>query len=162
MGKKQKYEDPNQPLLLELPEASAPEPEVKRIHRPIWTENKARLIERYLYFFVLITKHGTYIDAFSGPQEPDNPEMWAAKLVIESDPKWLRHFHLFESNKAKVKQLQALKDSLPELKLPDCKREVEIYDGDSNIEIRKMLGSNCIRQKEATFCLLDQRTFECH
>ncbi|MEO6727269.1 MAG: three-Cys-motif partner protein TcmP, partial [Blastocatellia bacterium] len=41
------------------------------------------------------------------------------------------------------------------------KREVEIYPGDSNIEIHKLLESARIKQTEATFCLLDQRTFQC-
>ena len=55
---------------------------------PLWTEHKAKLIARYLYYFVMITKHGTYIDGFAGPQN-DEPDMWAAKLVIESQPRWL-------------------------------------------------------------------------
>ena len=162
MGKKTRTIDSRQEALFVLPEASLPEPKVRRIQRPIWTENKARLIERYLYYFVLITKHGSYIDAFAGPQEPDKPEMWAAKLVLESEPKWLRHFYLFEQNKNKIKQLDILKESLSELKTADSKREVQIYPGDSNLGICNLLASNCIRQKEATFCLLDQRTFECY
>ena len=162
MGKKSETIDPRQQALFLLPEKSISEPKVRRIQRPIWTENKARLIERYLYYFVMITKHGTYIDAFAGPQEPDKPEMWAAKLVLESKPKWFRHFYLFEQNKNKIKQLSILKDSLPELKEADSKREVAIFSGDSNSGICKLLASNCIGQKEATFCLLDQRTFECN
>jgi hypothetical protein len=39
-------------------------------NRALWTENKALLIERYLYYFVLVTKSGTYIDGFAGPQSP--------------------------------------------------------------------------------------------
>src|SRR5712672_141396 len=39
----------------------------KRPQHPIWTENKAKLIERYLYYFVMVTKHGAYIDGFAGP-----------------------------------------------------------------------------------------------
>jgi hypothetical protein len=39
----------------------------KPAERAIWTENKAKLIERYLFYFVLITKHGAYIDGFAGP-----------------------------------------------------------------------------------------------
>jgi hypothetical protein len=52
--------------------------------RPIWTENKAKLIERYLYYFLMVTKHGTYIDGFAGPQEETGETAnWAAKLVLE-------------------------------------------------------------------------------
>ncbi len=49
-----------------------------------WTENKAKLIERYLFYFVLVTKHGTYIDGFAGPQGV--PQNWAAQLVLETEP----------------------------------------------------------------------------
>ena len=72
---------------------------------PIWTECKAKLIERYLYYFVQITHSRTYIDAFAGPQETDKPEMWSAKLVIESYPRWLRKFYLFEINPASINLL---------------------------------------------------------
>ena len=61
--------DPDQPVLFELPASGAVEPFVRPLRHPIWTEYKARLIERYLYYFVMITKHGTYIDGFAGPQE---------------------------------------------------------------------------------------------
>src|SRR6266478_8546082 len=81
----------------------------KPAERPIWTKNKAKLIERYLFYFVLITKHGTYIDGFAGPQQPENPEMWAAKLVLESQPRWFRNFYLFDENKSQVARLQGLK-----------------------------------------------------
>ena len=79
--------DPRQSSLFELPtstESGPTEPKVKRPFEPIWTENKAKLIERYLYYFVLITKHGTYIDGFGGPQKFTKPETWAAKLVLEN------------------------------------------------------------------------------
>ena len=106
------HQDERQEWLFTLPESQQfgqPSIKVEPIHNPIWTKHKARLIERYLYFFVFITRHGTYIDAFAGPQEPDKPEMWAAKLVLESEPKWLRHFYLFERKKARVKQLEELR-----------------------------------------------------
>jgi len=40
----------------------------RALDRPVWSENKADLIARYLRYFVFITKHGTYIDPFAGPQ----------------------------------------------------------------------------------------------
>ncbi len=126
---------------------------------PLWTEHKAKLIARYLYYFVMITKHGTYIDGFSGPQN-DRPDMWAAKLVIESEPRWLRHFHLIELDKKKIEALEALKaaeDAAP----AKPRRSVDIYHGDFNILIDTILAERSIKPKEAAFCLLDQRTFEC-
>ena len=99
MGRRKKPEQNE--TLLGLGDLSAcavtdAEPKIKRIRRPIWTEHKAKLIERYLYFFVLVTRHGNYIDGFAGPQEPEKPDMWAAKLVLESEPRWLKRFFLFD------------------------------------------------------------------
>ena len=150
------------PFLFELPEPIIPEPKVRPLRHPIWTENKAKLIERYLYYFVLITKHGTYIDGFAGPQETDKPEMWAAKLVLESEPKRLRHFHFCEIAPDQVTALRELLESQPPRKPKEPKREIQVCPGDFNQTIHQLLGSNSIREKEACFCLLDQRTFECH
>ena len=65
---------------------------LRGLKRPIWTENKAKMIAIYLRLFVYITKHGAYIDGFAGPQERDLP-MWTAKLVLESEPKRLGQFY---------------------------------------------------------------------
>jgi three-Cys-motif partner protein len=153
----------DEPWLLELPEAPVTEIKLSNLRHPIWTENKAKLIERYLYYFVLITKHGTYIDGFAGPQELEKSEMWAAKLVLESEPRWMRHFHLFELDKKKVQMLEDLKYSQPAHNKAkgEPKRDIKIYSGDFNHRIHDLLRSGSIGQKEATFCLLDQRTFEC-
>lgn len=154
-------EDPNQGILIELPESLQKPRRVKRITSPIWTENKSRLIERYLYYFVLITKHGTYIDGFAGPQRPDKPEMWSAKLVLESEPRWLRSFYLFDRDTEQTHLLRCLRDNQPVRSKGEPKRSIEIFEGDFNQAIQKLLQRRCIREKEATFCLLDQRTFEC-
>lgn len=129
--------------------------------RPIWTEHKSTLIERYLYYFVLITHHGNYIDGFSGPQQPDDPSMWSAKLVLESEPRWLRKFFLFEKDKRKIDLLDTLKEEQP----PPTKgapRSIEVFPGDFNQRVHEILTPEIIRESEATFCLLDQHTFECH
>lgn len=148
---------PQQGLPIEVPEGPPPEPEIAPIREPIWTENKARLIERYLFYFVMITKHGTYIDGFGGPQEPDKPQMWAAKLVLESEPRWFRNFYLFDEHPKQITYLEELRNSQPSR----SKRKIEVIKGDFNIEIAGLLNSRPIKDKEACFCLLDQRTFEC-
>ena len=110
----------DQSTLFDLPPESKRESAFKHLKYPIWTENKAKLIERYLYYFVLITKHGTYIDGFSGPQEPDKPGMWSAKLVLESKPRWFRNFYLFEKDPAQISKLKKLKTEIindPETRL---------------------------------------------
>ena len=164
MGRARRGTEQKEFLPFNIPESLPVEPQVSPIRERIWTENKAKLIERYLYYFVLITKHGTYIDGFAGPQYGDKTDSWAAKLVLESEPRRLRHFHLYDIKKDQFKQLEALKDSQPppnrERKEP--KRTINVTRGDFNILVTDLLKSASIRQKEATFCLLDQRTFECH
>jgi three-Cys-motif partner protein len=152
-------------LLFELPPANLKVAEKKFKERnPIWTGCKAKLIERYLFYFVQITYSGTYIDAFAGPQAAKKHDMWAVKLVLESHPRWFRKFLLFELNPSQVKLIEQLRDNQPppnKLK-KEPKRKIEIYAGDFNTSIVKVLTDNPIRDKEATFCLLDQRTFECN
>lgn len=131
--------------------------------RPIWTEHKAKLIERYLYYFVMITHHGTYIDGFAGPQETDMPEMWSAKLVLESEPRWLQRFYLCELKASSIAALEELKSSQPPRNKgkKEPKRLVKIVPGDFNKTVTEVLAGDNIPPKQATFCLLDQRTFEC-
>ncbi|MGA2421218.1 MAG: three-Cys-motif partner protein TcmP [Candidatus Acidiferrum sp.] len=139
------------------------EPELRPIQSPVWTDNKALLIMHYLHYFVLLTKHGTYIDGFAGPQSQCETESWAAKLVLASEPRWIRHFHLCDENRSQVSRLTELKNSQPsrDSKNRKLNRKIHIYHGDFNSKVDEILGGNTITEKEATFCLLDQRTFEC-
>src|SRR5213595_1216111 len=101
-------------FLFELPPDNLKVAEKKFKERnPIWTGCKSKLIERYLFYFVQITYNGTYFDAFAGPQEPDKPEMWSAKLVIESNPRWFKKFFLFEIKPSQVKLLEQMRASQP-------------------------------------------------
>lgn len=69
----------------------------------------------------------------------DDDKMWAAKLVIESQPARLRHFHLVELDKDKIPRLDALRAT--EAASPTKpKRTVQIYNGDFNVEIDTILG----------------------
>jgi three-Cys-motif partner protein len=151
-------------LLFELPPANLKVAEKKFKERnPIWTGCKAKLIERYLFYFVQITHSGTYIDAFAGPQENERHEMWSAKLVIESSPRWFKNFFLFELKKSQVKLIEQMRDAQPprNKQKNEPKRRIEIYPGNFNKNIVEMLTRNPLRDKEMAFCLLDQRTFEC-
>jgi three-Cys-motif partner protein len=152
------------PLPMHIPEAPrAKDIKFDRLRGPVWTEHKAKFIERYLLYFVYVTKHGTYIDGFAGPQEVDRPEMWAANLVLSNEPMWMRHFYLYDSAPQKYEMLKTLKENQPERDSKNRKinREIVIGLGDFNKLILELLNSKAIKQKEATFCLLDQRTFEC-
>jgi three-Cys-motif partner protein len=141
-----------------------PRPRLKRPQHPVWTENKAKLIERYLYYFVLITRHGTYIDGFAGPQQPDQPQMWAANLVLASQPMWFRHFYLYDVDRSQAAALERLRDAQPLVnsKGDQLDRDIQVVCADFNIAVHDLVKSREISQKEATFCLLDQRALECH
>jgi three-Cys-motif partner protein len=144
-------------LFNDLPPPAERQMKFAPAQRPIWTENKARLIERYLFYFVLITKHGAYIDGFAGPQYRDKGEAWAARLVLESKPPFLRKFWLCELNPKSVEALNALVAEQPKIR----GRSIEVVPGDFNRNVAALLSSSGIGDSVATFCLLDQRTFEC-
>ncbi|MDE0131848.1 MAG: three-Cys-motif partner protein TcmP [bacterium] len=137
-----------------------PEPEktgeilYKPLERPVWSENKAALIAQYLQYFVYITRNGTYIDAFAGPQTEASDQAWTVKKVLETEPKWFRHFYLFDKSPEQVKKLNTLADEHSD-------RQIQVHKGDSNQMLRSVLPVESIREGEATFCLLDQRTFQC-
>jgi three-Cys-motif partner protein len=142
----------------ELPRSSPkfPEKDFKSLRFPLWTQNKARLIQEYLRLFEFITKHGTYIDGFAAPQESEHEDMWAAKLVLEIEPKWFREFWLCDIDPSGIARLEALK-ALHET----SKRKIEVLSGDFNETVSKILEAGTIGEKSVTFALLDQRTFEC-
>jgi len=125
---------------------------VKTPQLPVWTANKAHLITGYLRLFQHVTHHGTYIDGFAGPQNLLQPDSWAAGLVLSLQPLWLRHFYLCDTDPEQVKRLRTLRTQHSEL-------DVHVYGGDFNQRVNLVLRR---LRAEATFCLLDQRTFECH
>lgn len=136
---------------------------LKRPNDPIWTEHKAKLVERYLYYFVLITRHGIYIDGFSGPQEAGKPDSWAARLVLKSKPMLLTKFFLCERNRASTTLLRKLKKEADrDSEEQNVRREIRILPGDFNCNVDSILVPANIPQSRASFALLDQRTFECH
>lgn len=123
-----------------------------------WSGCKARLVGGYLFLFLQVTKHGTYIDGFAGPQVVGDLDAWSAGRVIRSQPEpekfRLQHFHLFDTDPKKARILQQLADSRPDL-------DIRVYQKDFNAEVGTLLRPEVIRPTEATFCLLDQHTFEC-
>ena len=128
-------------------------PLIAPIHVPLWTRNKARLVREYLILFVQVTRHGTYLDAFAGPQDMAFLDTWAARLVLGVQQ--LQHFHFFEHHGGGVVALDMLRAE-------HADRDITVWPGDVNVRLPDMLRSGAIPPKEATFCLLDQRTFECH
>lgn len=134
---------------------------------PIWTRHKACLIEQYLRLFVLVTGHGTYLDAFAGPQEPEAEaqlstanDLWAARLVLQSQvrARRIRKFVLCEKKRPLVQRLEQLR---VEQLAVDAGRSITVLQGDCNVSLPTYLRAHPIGDKEATFCVLDQHTFEC-
>lgn len=132
----------------------------KSLRFPLWTQNKARLIQAYLQLFVYITRHGTYIDGFAAPQDANHLETWAAKLVLEMEPRRIRDIWLCDLSTSGVEKLEELRTvhMAPELK---PKRRITILSGDFNARVAEILKSGKITEKTATFALIDQRNFEC-
>lgn len=147
---------------LETPDQVEKELLFKPMRHPVWSHQKARLIEKYLYYFVMVTKHGTYIDGFAGPQAPDKLETWSAKRVIESKPRFLRNFFLCELDAGKVEMLKTMWREQPPREKKEAKRTCSILQGDFNERVGDILSAGVIDEKQAAFALLDQRTFECH
>lgn len=141
----------------EIPPISGNAVEIGTLSAPIWTETKAQLIANYLRLFLMITKHGVYIDGFAGPQDKDNPASWAAKLVLELNPPWMKSFFLCELNKISYEALTSMLGQQPTIR----GRQVRHERGDFNKWVDEVLASNTIKDKTACFALLDQRSTEC-
>lgn len=135
---------------------TAPEKNFLSLKHPLWTENKARLIQEYIKLFTFITKHGAYIDGFAAPQRRDRADLCSAKLVLEAEPKWVREFWLCDKSPEGIHLLKEIEASHREEG-----RQIHIVPGDFNETVKGILASGRIKEKTATFALLDQRMFEC-
>jgi three-Cys-motif partner protein len=142
----------------EIPPVTGNVVEIDCLSSPIWTETKAQLIAHYLRLFLMITKHGVYIDGFAGPQDKSNPESWAAKLVLEMTPHWMKRFFLCEFDEKSYIALDSMLQSQPKIR----GRQVLPKRGDFNQWVDEVLDSGAITDKTASFALLDQRATECH
>lgn len=150
----------NHPLLFDhsaLPIVSAaPEKDFKSLRHPLWTEQKARLIQEYIKLFTYVTKHGAYIDGFAGPQRRDRLDLCSAKLVLEAEPKRVRDLWLCDLDSRGATILRELA-----ARHQEQGRRVGVIEGDFNQTVHRVLACGRIKETTATFALLDQRTFEC-
>ena len=128
----------------------------KGLSCPVWTENKARLIQEYIRLFTLVTKHGAYIDGFAAPQRHNHSEKCSARLVLENEPQWVRDFWLCDIDPAGIALLEQIKADHE-----SRHRRITVVLGDFNETVGTILESGRITEKTAAFALLDQRTFEC-
>jgi three-Cys-motif partner protein len=148
------------PLLFDaadLPQATVPEQnDFKSLVHPLWTENKAKLIQEYIRLFTFVTKHGTYIDGFAAPQRRQLKELCSANLVLQAQPQWIRELWLCDIDPKGVELLQEI-----QTEQASPKRKITVLPGNFNSTVDQILDAGTIREKTATFALLDQRTFEC-
>jgi three-Cys-motif partner protein len=126
------------------------------LKHPVWTEEKAKLIQEYVKLFTYVTKHGAYIDGFAAPQQRDRLDMCSAKLVLENKPEWVRNFWLCDKDPNGVSILEDMANQHR-----NKKRHISVLCGDFNETVDQILLAEIIKAKTATFALLDQRTFEC-
>jgi three-Cys-motif partner protein len=160
--KKTPRDESTAPLFPDLPQPPPADEMLKprTLRHPVWTEQKAKLIARYLRLFTYVTKHGTYIDGFAGRQSEQADQGWAAELVLADKPWRLRRFYLCDKDSEQVDALRALVARQPPKEKNDSKREaVEVIHGDFNVIVHQILAEK--KLDPAVFCLLDQRTFEC-
>ena len=123
---------------------------------PLWTIDKSRLIDEYIHHFLIVTKHGVYLDLFAGPQHASDMENWSVRRVLRRRTKGnpsIRHYAVCDSNPDQVRRLRGLGQTHPSFR---------VYADDANACVHQMLEEAPITEKTACFCLIDQRTFECH
>ena len=138
------------------PQGKLTKPKLKKSGAPLWTAEKASLIDEYIHLFLLITKHGVYVDLFAGPQRVDDTESWSVRRVLERRTEGnpaIRHYAVCDKDQEQAERLRQLGSDHPSFR---------VYAGDVNEEIQTILEEAPIGPNTACFCLIDQRTFECH
>ena len=74
------------------------------------------------------------------------------KRRTEGNPS-IRHYAVCDIKRKQVERLRILGKNHPSFR---------VYEGDANERVHQMLKEAPITPKTACFCLIDQRTFECH
>ncbi len=137
------------------PKSRKPKPPEK-LRTPLWTVHKASLIDEYIHLFLVVTKHGVYLDLFAGPQRANDRENWSVRRVLERRTKGnpaIGHYAVCDRDPEKARMLRDIGRK---------HNSFRVYEGDANERIHEMLKDAPIDPKKACFCLIDQRTFECH
>ena len=124
-------------LFGDLRPAGRPRPHVRQppvgIEAPLWTIDKSRLIDEYIHHFLLVTKHGVYLDLFAGPQHATDAENWSVRRVLErrteGNPS-IRHYAVCDIKRKQADRLRNLGRNHPSFR---------VYEGDANERVHEML-----------------------
>ena len=124
------------PVSRSRPAARKPPP--VNIEAPLWTIDKSRL------------------DLFAGPQHTTDTQNWSVRRVLERRTQGnpaIRHYTVCDIKRKQAARLRRLGKNHASFR---------VYEGDANEHVHEMLREAPITPKTACFCLIDQRTFECH
>ena len=124
------------------------------IATPLWTAYKSRLLDEYIHHFLMVTKHGVYLDLFAGPQRGNDTENWSVRRILRRRTQGpaISHYAVCDNDPEQIERLRDTGTAHPSFL---------VYEGDANEQIHRMLKDAPIGPKTACFCLIDQRTVEC-
>ena len=145
-------------LFSDLRPAGRPRPHVRQppvgIEAPLWTIDKSRLIDEYIHHFLLVTKHGVYLDLFAGPQHATDAENWSVRRVLErrteGNPS-IRHYAVCDIKRKQADRLRNLGRNHPSFR---------VYEGDANERVHEMLEGAPITGLDDTGAIYAQVTQE--
>ena len=154
MARKKKRENLRLPFAEELFQGTKGQPRLRSNRTNVSTTQKPKMVKEYLRLFVKVTRHGTYIDGFAGPQtEQDDTEHWSALQVLESqklakdtpvngkNQPHVRNFYLFEKSSRQFARIESLRARFNE----PLSFNVHARQGDCNELVPQLLESGAIR-----------------
>ena len=98
-------------------------------------------IDEYIHLFLVVTKHGVYLDLFAGPQRASDTTNWSVRRVLDrrsvGNPA-IHHYAVCDSDSRKAQRLRDLGQRHPSF----C-----VYEGDVNRLVNVMLEDAPIRSR---------------
>ena len=101
-------------------------PRLEKSGPALWTAEKSALIDEYIHLFLVVTKHGVYVDLFAGPQRVEDTESWSVRRVLErrtvGNPS-IRHFAVCDKDPGQAQRLRELGSRHPSFRVYPRRRE---------------------------------------
>ena len=110
-----------------------------------------------------ITHHGTYIDGFAVRSRNAKRNSMGRQACARKQAALDTPYPFVRCQPRASEEASALAAEQPQFddKGRRINRDINVYHGNFNQKLREILQEAEISENEATFCLLDQRTFEC-